>query len=106
MLHYLFNPIDCGTSVDLNGRLPTLVKNIILPQDFAFGVHFEEGPFFFAILLSPILLVCLVVLFTIWFIPFWLERHPADLQNATTPLLVALAIVSPILSLAFTFMSN
>lgn len=83
--HYFKHPVDCGTSTELNKELPVLVK-----ERYSALVIFVVASF-----------VCLITpVATLWFIPCWLEEYLGDLQNATTPIVIAFAVVNIFISLA------
>lgn len=105
-LHYLEHPDDCGTSSWLNKKLPVrLTKppkpdadDMTDPSFVAFGIHVEQGLNVCVLALFLVLIFIVVFGGTIWLIPWWLNSHPDDLQNATVPIVVVSATVLGITS--------
>lgn len=98
--YYFWHPEDCGTSSDLNSKLPVRFRDAIERHALAFGMHVEERPSALAIFLMAGFVCFLALAATLWFIPRWLEKHPGDLQNATAPVVVAFAVVNIFISVA------
>jgi hypothetical protein len=65
----------------------------------AFGIHVEQELPLRILVLSLLLVFLAVFGGTVWFIPFWLNNHPGDLQNATVPIVVASAVVMGVTSI-------
>lgn len=80
--------------------LPARVNDTISARSLAFGIHIEEKYSAFAIFAVASFVCLLTLVATLWFIPSWLEKHPRDLQNATTPMVVAFTVVNIFVSLA------
>lgn len=84
----------------MNKELPVLVKDAIPRHSLAFAMHVEERYSALAIFVVASFVCLITLVATLWFIPCWLEEHPGDLQNATTPVVVAFAVVNISISLA------
>lgn len=106
-LHYLEHPEESGTTSQISKKLPVRLTDIPKADAFdetgdafeAFGIHIEQALPVRTLALSLVFIFVLVFGSTIWFIPFWLNNHPDDLQNATVPLVVTSAIVLSVTSI-------
>lgn len=92
--YYFMRPDDCGTSTALNKMLPIKVVESSHSRMTAFGIFIEEGHSVIALCIPPLIIFLFTISATFWFVPQWLKEHPDDLQNATTPTITALTVVS------------
>ena len=97
--HYLNHPGDCGTSANVKDMLPIRIKGPITSHTRAFGMHLEERYSILAILLPSLSLALLLLAPTGWFVGFWLDRHPNDLQNATVPVSLAVSALTLVINI-------
>ncbi|KAK6352945.1 hypothetical protein TWF696_004940 [Orbilia brochopaga] len=93
MLFFYQNP-GCAPAIEDGLRfIPKRVVRDPDPPAEAWGLYAEEGlnvPRFFVVIL-------VVVLGTVAFVPYWLSKHPGDIQNAFTPPSFALLIIGTVL---------
>ncbi len=66
----------------------------------AWGVHVEQRWSFLVIFIPVMTVILATVGATLWFVFWWLEHHPDDLQGATVPITLAIAVTTPFISTA------
>ncbi|CAN9155528.1 unnamed protein product [Alternaria alternata] len=96
--HFLNNPEDCGTSAVLKEMLPKKIKDENKSRMTMYGIYIEQQHSVWQIFIPVLLVLGLTLGGTLWFIFPWLKDHPGDLQNATVPVMLALAVVQFILT--------
>lgn len=100
------DPEECGTSKDLNESLPVRCGDPDRSRIDAWGVHMEQE-YSANLMIIPVLIIdCLTLAGALWYMPFWLENHPGDLQNATVPVFLGMAIVGFLLHLPISFICS
>lgn len=70
----------------------------------AIGMHLEARHSILAILLPSFVIALLLFALSGWFIVFWLDRHPNDLQNAAVPANFVVAALSLVLNIPITLL--
>ena len=96
---YFLHPEDCGTSSELQNKLPVRTNGALETQCRAFGVFVEQRYSAWAILLPTVLIILVTIGSTTWFIPAWLLDHPGDLQNATVPFTMTVTLMSTLVNI-------
>lgn len=87
------NPIKCATRKRIKDGLP---KKRSTPTESVFkgwGVHIEQGPSMFGILILTAAALVVALCTTLWFIPVWRETYPDDLQGATVPFTIVFNVL-------------
>ena len=79
--------------------LPVRIKGPITSRNRAFGMHLEERYSILAIILPAFVLILVILVPSSWFFPFWLARHPNDLQNAAVPVTVAMSVLTLVMNI-------
>jgi hypothetical protein len=96
--YFFMHPEDCGTSKALKEMLPKRKKDVSNPE--IYGLYIEQRHSVWQIFIPAFVVIVLTLGATLWFVPAWLKEHSGDLQNATVPLFLALAVVGLILQLS------
>lgn len=98
---FFFNHPDlCGTSKCLNDALPVRLGDSAESRITAWGVHIEQRYSVLIIAIPASIVFFVTIAATLWFVFWWLEQHPDDLQNATVPISLAMATVTSFVSTA------
>ena len=63
-------------------------------------MHIEQRYSVLIIAISASITFLVTIAATLWFVFWWLEQHPDDLQNATVPISLAMATITSFVSTA------
>jgi uncharacterized membrane protein YidH (DUF202 family) len=83
----------------LQEKLPVRIKGALETQCRAFGIFVEEQYSAWAIVIPTLLVMALSIGASLWFLPVWLESHQDDMQNASIPVTLAVALATVFVNL-------
>lgn len=102
--HFLNHPEYCGTSTETKDMLPVRLKGPIGSRTQAFGMYLNEEYSLLVITLPTILLSLLLMIPSGWFMGFWLDEHPNDLQNASIPMHIVSSLLNLFINIPLTLL--
>ncbi|KZL78246.1 cyclin-dependent protein kinase complex component [Colletotrichum tofieldiae] len=95
--YFYNNPDECCNSTQLNQSLPKRLEDTGQSRLTGWGIHVQQRYSILVIFVPVMIVTGITLIATLWFIPYWLETHQDDLQNATVPVMLALTTVQFIL---------